>query len=527
MKNIKYILSLFIVSTLLTSCFKDLDTEPIDKDIKTAGVTFEDPAAYKQFLARIYGGFMVTGQKGPAGSPDITSISDEGFSNYIRLMWCAQELTTEEAYNRWGDGNLPDYNTQTWTSDNEYVSGMYSRIFFQISMCNEFLRQATDQTIAGLEAPYNTDVKLYQSEVRFLRAISYYHAIDMFGNVGLVTEKDNVGAFLPKQATRAELFTYVENELKAIENSLAEPTQNEYGRVDKAAAWMLLAKLYLNAKVYINTNKYTEALTYLNKVVNSTYGWEDKYANLFLADNHKAKGIIFAVNSDGLKTQTYGGTTFIINAAGLKGYTRANLGVTGNWNGNHVLPTFVDKFPDTTGDIDKRSMFHTEGQTKEVKNIKAEAEGYGITKFKNITSDGKYGSDGTFCDTDFPMLRMADAYLMYAEAVVRGGKGGSMTKAVELINKIRQRAYENNSGNVTASDIDLDFILDERAKELYWEGHRRTDLIRFGKFTGGQYIWPWKGGTLAGGATDAKFNLFPIPSSELGANPNLKQNSGY
>ena len=527
MKNIKYIVSLFIVSTLFTSCFKDLNTEPIDKDIKTAKVTFEDPTAYKQFLARIYGGLMVTGQKGPAGSPDISSISDEGFSNYIRLMWCAQELTTEEAYNRWGDGNLPDYNTHTWTSDNEYVSGMYSRIFFQISMCNEFLRQATDENIAALKVPFNTDVKKYQAEVRLLRAFSYLHALDMFGNVGIVTDKDKVGAFLPKQATRAELYTYIETELKAIENELLEPTTNEYGRVDQAAAWMLLSKLYLNSEVYINTPKYTEALTYLNKIIGSSYGWEAKYQNLFLADNHTAAGIIFAVNSDGLRTQTYGGTTFLINAAGLKGYTRSNLGVTGNWNGNHVLPTFVDKFPDTTGDQDTRSMFHTDGQTKEVTDIKSETDGFGVTKFKNITSTGAFGSDGTFADTDFPMLRMADAYLMYAEAVVRGGAGGTMTKAVELMNKIRERAYTNNSGAVTASDITLDFILDERARELYWEGQRRTDLIRFNKFTGADYVWPWKGGNLVGTATDAKFNLFPIPSSELGANPNLKQNSGY
>src|SRR5690606_12271725 len=132
-----------------------------------------------------------------------------------------------------------------------------------------------------------------------------------------------------------------------------------------------------------------------------------------------------------------------------------------------------------------------------------------------------------FVDTDYPMFRLADAYLMFAEAVLRGGSGGTLGEAVGYINQIRERAYGDASGNIAQNDLTLDFILDERARELYWEGHRRTDLIRFGKFTGSSYLWPWKGNVAEGTATPAHLDLFPIPEVDRAANPNLEQNPGY
>ncbi|MGC8802186.1 MAG: RagB/SusD family nutrient uptake outer membrane protein [Bacteroidales bacterium] len=130
-------------------------------------------------------------------------------------------------------------------------------------------------------------------------------------------------------------------------------------------------------------------------------------------------------------------------------------------------------------------------------------------------------------DTDFPMFRLADVYLMYTEATLRGATNGNRAKALQYVNELRTRAYGGSIGNITDSQLTLDFILDERARELYWEGHRRTDLIRFGKFSGGNYIWPWKGKVKEGTATPAHLDLFPIPASDLNANPNLVQNPGY
>ena len=124
------------------------------------------------------------------------------------------------------------------------------------------------------------------------------------------------------------------------------------------------------------------------------------------------------------------------------------------------------------------------------------------------------------------MFRLGDAYLIYAEAFLRGG-GGSQQTALYYVNALRVRAYGDSSAVITAPQLTLDFILDERSRELLWEGHRRTDLVRFGKFTGGSYVWAWKGGVQAGAATDSHLDLYPIPSNELIANPKLKQNPGY
>jgi hypothetical protein len=172
-------------------------------------------------------------------------------------------------------------------------------------------------------------------------------------------------------------------------------------------------------------------------------------------------------------------------------------------------------------------MFYTDGQQIEIDNLFEFTHGYAIGKWKNVTSAGVTGSDLTHTDTDFPMFRLADVYLMYAEAVLRGGSGGDVATAVNYINQIRGRAYGDAGANITSAELNLDFILDERARELYWEAHRRSDLIRFGKFSGDGYLWAWKGAIKEGKATDAKFNIYPIPAADVIANTNLKQNTGY
>ncbi len=204
----------------------------------------------------------------------------------------------------------------------------------------------------------------------------------------------------------------------------------------------------------------------------------------------------------------------------------SNYGINSGWGGLRSTKNIAQLFPAVDGSVDKRGNFHTDGQSLEINDVATFTDGYPIIKFKNITRSGVPGSDtgGDFVDTDFPLFRLADAYLIYAESVLRGG-GGSQTTAVQYINLLRQRAYGNTSGNV--SSINLDFILDERARELAWEATRRTDLIRFGKFTSGSYLWPFKGGVKDGRQVENFRNLYPIPASDLNANPNLIQNEGY
>lgn len=729
--SIKTLALLTGIAITAVSCFKDLDTIPIDKDEITSAVVYDNPAAYKQVLAKLYAGLALSGQEGPSGLPDISGI-DEGFSTYLRQYWKAQELPTDEAVIAWNDGTIQDFHQQDWDANSEFITAMYNRIYYQISLCNEFLRETTPEKVdsrPGVTSALKSDIVKFRAEARFLRALSYWHALDLFRKPPFVTENDKVGSFFPPQASPLQLFEYIESELKAIESDLAPARSNEYARADQACAWMLLSKLYLNAEVYIKRAQFNECATYCQKVISAGYGLDPDYRHLFLADNHTADGVIFPIAFDGINSRTFGGTTFLIHASvggsmssgdfgidngwggtrttsalvgkfpavgggsvivapnpgntsypviyvpgGYQGWDPAaatavqlasasndntyegyiyfpadqkefkitlgpnwsnNLGdngsdgtlepnganltvpeagfykfnvnltsltytllktnwgligsatpngwdsdqdmtydpATGAWTiilnlvagdvkfranddwglnygdnssdallepgganisipggGTYTIKLFLDK-PDYTYSIDRpsfdsRAMFYTTGQSLDILDIAQFTSGYAVSKFKNVKSDGTPGSNLVYVDTDFPLFRIEDAYLMYAEAVLRGGNGDLGT-ALSYVNTVRERAYSGASGNITADQLTLPFILDERAREFYWEAHRRTDLVRFGKFSESDYLWPWKGGVPEGISTAKYLEVYPIPAADRGANPNLGQNEGY
>jgi hypothetical protein len=205
----------------------------------------------------------------------------------------------------------------------------------------------------------------------------------------------------------------------------------------------------------------------------------------------------------------------------------SNFGVPGGgWGGNRATANLPSLFPDVTATADKRSLFYTNGQNEQIATIGTFTDGYPLIKFQNVTSAGQTPAGASvYASTDFPLFRLGEQYLIYAEAVLRGGSGGSMAQAVQYYNDLRERAYGNSSGDATT--ISLDDILNERGRELSWECQRRTDLIRFGKFTAQSYLWPWKGGIASGTGVDAHFNLFPLPATDVNTNLNLKQNPGY
>lgn len=524
MKNIlkKTIVSLSIIM-FAVSCHDDLDQSPIDPDSFTEVDVFVNADEAKSALAKVYASLALTGQQGASGQPDLSNI-DEGFSQFTRMLFQLNELTTDNAVVAWGDPGLQDLHGMYWTSSNDFTEAMYNRLAQSVSFANSFIQNAS--------ALSDESVTEYIAEARFIRAYVYYNLIDLYGDVPLVTQ---IQTSLPVQNTREEVFNFIEAELLDIQNSLASSGANEYGRVDEVAAWALLSKLYLNAEVWTSTPRYAEAVTYSENVINSTYmintadvnGSGSAYDELFLADNDTngaQNEFIFTANFDGINSQTYGGSSFLVLAAIGGSMDPAAYGVNGGWGGNRTTSALVNKME--TGD--QRAMFYTDGQSLEISDMTLFSDGYAVTKFSNLDSQGVQGSDasGNFVDTDLPLIRLAEIYLNYAEANLRGG-GGSSTTAVSLINELRERAFGDSSGNITESNLTLNFILDERARELYWEGQRRTDLVRYNYFTTNSYLWPFKGNSANGSSVSSFRNLFPIPSNTILSNPNLTQNTGY
>lgn len=524
-------LTVVMLTGSLVSCTKKLDLLPTN-DI-TAATVYSTPAGYKQAFAKVYGAFALTGNQGPAGNGDVQGI-DEGFSDFLRLYWKAQELSTDEAVIAWGDVGIQDFHNMNWSAANPFLKGLYYRSLYQVTLANDFIRQSSDANLSsrGISGTDADNIRRFRAEARFLRAFQYSVLMDLYGSVPLVTENDLIGVTVPQQASRSAIFNYVESELKAIDGSLAAPKTNEYGRADQAADWALLARIYLNANVYTGTAKYTEAITYSSKVIAAGYSLISDYRNIMLADNQQnTSENILTINYDGLRTQSYGGTTFLTHAPVGGSMPAASFGINGGWGGTRTTKNIPALFPDNTGSADKRAQFFTTGQNLEIKDQSVFTDGYAITKFKNVTRSGAAGQSLDYSDVDFPLFRLSEQYLIYAEAVLRGGTGGSAANALLYVNAIRNRAYMNatgvTTGNVTAVGLTLDYILDERGRELYWEGFRRTDLVRYGKFTDATYLWPFKGGVAAGKGVETFRNIYPIPTDDITANPTLKQNPGY
>lgn len=507
-----------------TACTGDLDVTPIDPNLDTPENALTSTESYNQLLAKCYSALAVSSPDGDSGDPDIKSI-DGGFGQYLRALFNMEELPTDEVVMGWNDQTIKDLHGLCWSTNDVFVTAAYARIFYQISICNEVIRR-----IDAAENASDALMQQYRTEARTLRDLSYYHAIDLFGNVPFTDENSMVGGPAPQQISRADLFNWLTKDLEECADIL--PANPEKYRASKGLAYMLLAKLYLNAKVYTGTANYAKCAEYCQKIIALGYKLESSadYSKMFCADNDKMQGIgheiIFSVYQDHINTQAYGGTTYIINAAcGGKADPAGDFGLGGNgWGGIRLTPEFVDKFESK----DTRAVFYTNGQTKEIADLSTFENGYAFKKFTNLKADGSM-IDGanSFPDTDFPMFRLADVYLMLAECEVVGGVNVSIDgmDGKEFYNAVHTRAGLEEDKEVTS-----DKIIDERGRELAWECHRRSDLVRFGLLTTKKYLWSHKGMNSNSGiphGVESHFNLYPIPSSDIMANSNLKQNDGY
>ena len=519
-----------LLVSCLASCTKDLNREP--SNTTTANIQYSTVVGYKQVLAKVYGAYSLVSSQGTGNSDvNIAGITDPGTTDFLRAFYNVQELTTDNDICAWNDANLQAFHNLNLVASNVYVDAIYTRSLFQITVANEFIRQSTDAEIAarGFTGGDADSIRHYRAEARFLRAFQYWVLMDLFGNPAFVTENDPIGDYIPKQIRRADLFNYIESELKGADSNLIAPRANEYGRADQGAEWALLARMYLNAQVYTGTDRSTDAITYASKVINAGYSLMQNYRYLFTSDNNiNNPEVILPIAYDATSSQNFGGTTFLIcSAHGTDPTDDSTFGIpAGGWLGNRSTSPLPTVFGDYSGNTDHRALFGP--GTLAVNDVLDFTEGVEVYKFTNKTSTGvtPYSPNGVLCSTDFPLFRLAEMYLVYIEAVARGGSGGDAGTALDYFNRLRTRAYWPGSGG-TVSSYTLQDILNERQRELYWECFRRTDLIRYNMFAGSTYLWPWKGGIAAGTSIDAHLNLLPLPSPEVNSNPNLVQNPGY
>ena len=529
----------------MASCVKDLDTMPLNAtDPISEYVYGNSEQAYLEGLSRLYFQFATN---------DLTDLQsmDGGASEIVRAFWSVQETTTDAAKCSWGnDAWVRALNTNTWSdAQNDAVYAVYVRTLQGISYVNEYLRQTSPDKLSdrGVDAVLAAKIDTFRAEARFIRAYLYWMALDVFGSVPFITEESPIGgAYYPRQASRQAVFNYCVSELKYLisdQSTLSEP-RTLYPRADKGSAAGLLARLYLNAEVYTGTPMWLEAKNICEEIFNMGYALCPDYIALFRGDNGQnpqACGeFLWSIDYSDDYTESYGGTTYLLAATlastDITDQSRPN-GQRNGWAGLRVPYEYVNRYFGVvsadydTGDyvvLDRRGdVFYIKGRSESMEGeLYNFMNGWSCLKYNNIP----YGqTDQSFLptslvrnysDVDFPMIRLAEIYLIYAEACMNLQQSSS---AMPYLQALSLRAGVEPPAEITA-----DFLVAERARELMWEAHRRTDLIRFGLFNTDEYLWPYKGGDdFAGKAFPAYKCIFSIPPTELAANPELVQNPGY
>lgn len=528
MKTIKNIIRTAIAAGVVAagaivapSCTDDLNQTPHIGF--TSEMVYSTADGYRSVLAKIYGTYTLVGQE-KGGGADIASYSGQ---DLLRCMFNLQEGPTDECAFRWMSGdNLYALAYMQWDATDPMISDVYYRLYYSIAVVNEFLRHTDDKSIAGFTPQEQELIRQFEAEARFVRALDYWFVLDLYGKGPYVDVNTPTTSFTPEAYDSKQLFDYIESEIKDLEQLL--PDTNDYGRATKATVWALASRMYMNGEVYTGTSHATECITYSKKILDTgRFSLEPDFAKLFNADNHKRTNeIIYGIYADGENAMTWGsGTNLVHGSCGSdNSQDPTKYGIKNGWGNYRVRGEYADLFGDVFTSTDGRCLLWTDGQNQYFDTALDDgACGYHSEKWTNLTDEGEMSgnpaTDGA--NTDFPMFRLAEIYLNCAEAVLRGGQGMSRSEALALVNAIRTRAYGDDSGNISDAQLNLDFILDERGREMLYENIRRTDLVRHGKFTTSAYVWQWKGGVAAGRAVDSRYNRFPIPASEISANPNL------
>lgn len=572
----KYLVAAFAGALLsLTSCVNDLDTLPLNNWDTTSETAYgKDRTAYIQGLSKLYFNFT---------SNDTTDllVSDAGASELIRSFWSCQEVSTDEVKCAWGDAWAEAINTNMYDdSENDMVYGVFVRTLQGISYANEYLRQTAPEKLnaRGVDEELKRDIESFRAEARFLRAYFYWMAMDVFGDVPFTDENSPFGSVNPKQKPRKEIYEFVVSELEelAADDSAMPAAASNRPRADKGAVLGLLARVYLNAEVYSGEPAWEQCKTTCEKIYAlGAYTLSSNYEALFRGDNGENPDayneFLFAAYYDETSAQSWGGGTFLTCAAAdsaeVLGDTdivykeekdeegkvkvtykkESRLGVGNGWLGLHIHEQFVnDHFkPEnvTWGEdgsytiADKRgaNIFvtarRTQGSFAELQNTFS--QGWGCWKYNNIPHNEtgvefweRTGSPDKQTNIDYPLIRLGEIHLIYAEACVRLGQGATAQP------KMNELAERTGVAAITLpgawNDEAMKLFREERGRELLWEGHRRTDLIRYNSYCEASYVWPFKGGNATTGQAFPEYKkLYAIPVSQLLANPELKNPAGY
>ncbi len=537
----------------MASCADDLNLSSIDpRSSQSYDAT--------ELLAKQYATLGLTGQEGPAGKADMSG--DEGESGFYRTVFNLQELCTDECIWAWQDNeDIPAITNIAWNSSSTRVNWAYQRLAYDVTLYNQFIYEQTGKLDEDIVA-----------EVRFLRALHYWYFLDLFHKAPF---KDTFNGELPVEKGGKELYDWIDTELTKIEKILKPAgTYNDktgFGRADQGAAYALHARLALNSSVYTDgaTKDYQKAKDYCDRIISSnayalsaasTNGFSG-YAQIFMGDNDEntqaMKEIIFPIRQDGEKTRAYAGSTYLVSSMRISGMPYAN---TDNyWSCNFARKDLVEKFfpadnipMASKGDAlstpteaqviakdnelgvatanviaaadDDRAMFYmgVGGGIRTLspgRQITGFLNGASIVKWSNQRVNNGAAHNRTFSDTDIPLFRLAEIYLTRAEAQYRLGQTeAALADLKVLTDRAHAAAHTSITDNV---------LIDEWCKEFYMEGRRRSDLVRFGLFTGSKYRWDFKGGVAGGTGVDSHFNIYPIPANDLAGNPNMKQNPGY
>lgn len=541
MKKIIYILT--AATLTLTACINDLDTLPLNKTEPIAEYVYgADEEAYTAGLARLYFQFATN---------DLTDLQqmDGGASELVRAFWSVQETTADAAKCSWeNDAWVRALNTNTWNdTQNDAVYAVYVRTLQGVAYVNEYLRQTTPDKLAarGVDTALAAKISTFRAEARFIRAYLYWMALDCFGSVPFSTENSPFGGtYSPPQATRTEIYNYCVSELTdllAADSPMLAP-MSLYPRADKGSAAGLLARLYLNSEVYTGIPRWAEAKAICEEIFQMGYALCPDQTALFRGDNGQnpqaRSEMLWTIAYDSGSTESYGGTSYLLAASlastDITDTSKPNGQVNG-WAGLRVPYEYVSRFFEVTDQNYETGTYNVADKRGEVFYIKGRKEsmdgalyvfmnGWSCLKFNNIPHDKTeqefLPTAGTesFADVDFPMIRLAEIYLIYAEACMHAGGDASAQIA----------ALRDRAGVSSDVVVDADFIMAERARELMWEAHRRTDLIRLGLYDTDTYLWPYKGGqSFAGQPFGSYMRIFPLPPTELATNKSLQQNPGY